>query len=58
VKLKTTKTLIKGPRKKLEIKRRTKYKNIIYEKLELRIKLKINKTFTKMPKTKKLDIKK
>jgi hypothetical protein len=58
VKLKTTKTLIKGPRKKLEIKRRTKYKNIIYEKLELMIKLKINKTFTKMSKTKKLDIKK
>ena len=50
MKLKTTKTLIKGPRKKLEIKRRTKYKNIIYEKLELRIKLKINKTFTKIKK--------
>jgi len=46
--------LIKGPRKKLEIKRRTKYKNIIYEKLELRIKLKINKTFTKITKIKKI----
>ena len=29
-----------------------KLKNIIYDKLELRIKLKINKTLTKMQKTK------
>jgi hypothetical protein len=31
----------------------TKLKNIIFENLELRIKLKINKTFTKEPRKKK-----
>ena len=44
IKLKTTKTLTKRPRRKLEIKRRRpKLKNIIYAKLELRTKLKIKK---------------
>jgi hypothetical protein len=43
MKLKTNKTLAKEPRKKLKIKRRMikLKKNIIYNKLELRTKLKI-----------------
>ena len=48
MKLKTNKTYIKRSMKESEIKsRRTKLKSIIYDKLELRIKLKINKIFTK-----------
>jgi len=48
MKLKTNKTYIKRSMKESEIKsRRTKLKGIIYDKLELRIKLKINKIFTK-----------
>jgi hypothetical protein len=48
VKLKTTKILTEEPRKNLEIKRKiTKLKNIIYDKLQLRIKLKLITTFTK-----------
>ena len=47
MKLKTTKNLTKGPWKKLKIKRMTILKNIIYDKLGLMIKLKINKTSTK-----------
>jgi hypothetical protein len=45
--------LRKWQRKKIEIKKRmTILKNIIYVKLELRIKLKINKTLTKKSMTK------
>jgi hypothetical protein len=48
MKLKTNKTYIKRSMKESEIKsRRTKLKGIIYDNLELRIKLKINKIFTK-----------
>lgn len=48
MKLKTTKILTEEPRKNLEIKRRiTKLKNIIYDKLQLKIKLKLITTFTK-----------
>lgn len=43
MKLKTIKTWIKRSRKKLKIKRRKiKLKNIIYDKLKLKIKLQIN----------------
>jgi hypothetical protein len=53
IKSKTTKTLTKWQRKKIKIKKRmTILKNIIYVKLELRIKLKINKTLTKKSMTK------
>jgi hypothetical protein len=55
--LKTTKTLTKRPRRKLEIKRRRpKLKNIIYAKLELRTNLKIKKISQKNQE-KKLEIK-
>jgi hypothetical protein len=48
--LKTTKILTKEQRKKKEIKRRIKkLKNIIYDKLELRTKLKIIFFFIKGP---------
>jgi hypothetical protein len=48
MKLKTNKTYIKRSMKESEIKsKRNKLKSIIYDKLELRIKLKINKNFTK-----------
>jgi hypothetical protein len=48
MKLKTNKTYIKRSMKESEIKsRRTKLKSIIYDKLELRIKLKKNNFFTK-----------
>jgi hypothetical protein len=48
MKLKTNKTYIKRSMKETEIKsKRNKLKSIIYDKLELRIKLKINKNFTK-----------
>jgi hypothetical protein len=41
IKLKKNKTFIKGPRKKLKIKRiRIKLKNIIYDKLGLKDKIK------------------
>jgi len=53
IKSKTTKTLTKWQRKKIKIKKRmTILKNIIYVKLELRIKLKINKNLTKKSMTK------
>jgi hypothetical protein len=53
MKLKTIKILTKRPRKKIEIKKRMIIlKNIVYEKLELKIKLKINKTLRKWQRTK------